>query len=62
MPRTIALEVYKEQMMALRAAALEQQAADGGVLSQAKRQKFQRRIDHIERIFRQRLRDGYFAA
>lgn len=61
-PRTVAFKLYKQQMTSLRAEALAQQAAEGGTLSSDSKAKFQRRIDHIERVYRERLRDGFFAA
>lgn len=57
MPPAIALNLYKGQMVALREEALEQRRQDGGQLSDESRAAIQRRIDHIERTYRRRVRD-----
>lgn len=57
-PRTIAFDMYKDEMLKLRSQAIAQQAADGGKLTPENDRKFQRRIDHIEEIYRRRLDHG----
>jgi len=57
MPRTAAFNVYKTNMLALREEALKQQAADGGALSAEHRAAFQRRIDHVEAVYKRRWHD-----
>lgn len=57
-PRTVAFNLYKDQMLKLRSEALAQQAADGGTLTTDHRDAVQRQIDHIERVYRTRWHDA----
>lgn len=53
-PHSIAFNLFKQQMTALRQDALDQTAQDGGTLTAQHKQDIQSRIDHIEKIYHDR--------
>ena len=53
---------YRDVLLAIRAAALKQQAADGGRLSETHNAKIQARIDDARRAYRNALWRSYPSA